>query len=199
TIINDDLCLEALVMVKSLWEKFQRSSSRNLLALFSFHLARIPAKVKQGKLVAFFEQDRSSWNQEFIKLGFHYMQQPDTLNKYYLEALLTSKHMTSPGINTKHWEEIIQLYQLLLQVSDSPITKLNLCYCLSKAHRLEEAKVLLQKVEKELPKAHIYLSLVKANLFKDGQNAEKLINEALQGIQQKIRREYILENMLADF
>ncbi|WP_179367615.1 DUF6596 domain-containing protein [Winogradskyella forsetii] len=201
SVINEDLCLEALALAKILSVKFQRVTTKNLLALFCFHLSRIPAKVKHGKIISFFEQDKTNWNEDFIKLGFHYLKKPERLNKYYVEALIASKHMTTKELDIHHWNEIIKLYQLLLSISNSPITKLNLCYCLSKAQRIEEAKALLKIVESELPNEHIYLSLVKANIFTDKKTleSEKIIDQVLKSINQKIRREYILENMSTDF
>ncbi|WMN06041.1 hypothetical protein QYS48_31380 [Marivirga arenosa] len=129
------------------------------------------------------------------------MEKPEKLNKYYLEAVIASKHITASKNDIEHWNEIIKLYQLLISVSNSPITKLNLCYCLSKAQRIEEAKELLEIVENELPDEHIYLSLVKANMLsnKESYESEKIIKQVLKNIKQKIRREYILENISTGF
>lgn len=201
SIINEDLCLEALALAKILSDKFERLTTKNLLALFCFHLARIPAKVKDDKIISFFEQDKTNWNDDFIKLAFHYLEKPEKLNKYYVEALIASKHMTATKNDIGHWNEIIKLYKIMLSLSNSPIMKLNLCYSLSKAQRMDEAKALLEVVENELPNEYIYLSLVKANIFNNKKNleSEKIIDRVLKKINQKIRREYILENMSTDF
>ena len=199
SIINEDLCLEALALSKMLWDNYGQNSTKNLLALLCFNLARIPEKIRDGKMVSFFDQDRTKWNSQFMALGFHYMEKPATLNKYYLEALIISKHMTASTYDIDHWNDIIKLYQLLLQYKASPIIKLNLCYCLSKAHRVEEAVKLLDKIEKELPKGHIYFALVKANILDlTSDESEKLIHHALKSIKQNIRKEYILEMMLTE-
>jgi len=184
-----------LALGKMLMKEFGQISSKNLLSLFCFHLARIPAKIKDGKLVSFFEQQSSDWNSELLKLGFYYLEKPPILNKYYLEALIASKHMTVKKRNIQHWNEIIQLYELLLPFSNFPMLKLNLCYSLSQAERTEEAEGLLAIVEQELPKKHLYLSLVKVQILKETQEAEKLIAQALTRIHQDIRRTYILEHL----
>jgi len=201
SIINEDLCLEALALGKILFDKFEQTTTKNLLALFCFHLARIPAKVKDEKIISFFDQDKTNWNNDFIKLAFYYLEKPEKLNKYYVEALIVSKHMTATKNDIKHWNEIIKLYKIMLSLSNSPVMKLNLCYSLSQAQRIDEAKELLQIVENELPNEHIYLSLVKANIFNSKQTLEskKIITKILKNINQKIRREYILKNMLTDF
>ncbi|MEN0049193.1 MAG: DUF6596 domain-containing protein [Bacteroidota bacterium] len=194
-IINEDLCVEALALGKMLAKQFEQVSSKNLLSLFCFHLARIPAKIKDGKLISFFEQRASDWNSDLLKLGFHYLEQPSILNKYYLEALIASKHMTVVERDVQHWNEIIQLYELLLPFSNSPMLKLNLCYCLSQAKRRIEAEELLAKIEQELPENHLYFSLVKAEILKDTQEAKQLISQALAQIHQDIRRTYVLEQL----
>ncbi|MEM9887164.1 MAG: DUF6596 domain-containing protein [Bacteroidota bacterium] len=197
-IINEDLCLEALALGKMLTQEFEQISSKNLLSLFCFHLARIPAKIKNGKLISFFEQQKSDWNSDLLKLGFHYLEQPSVLNKYYLEALIASKHMTAEDRNIQHWNEIIQLYELLLPFSDSPMLKLNLCYCLSKVNRTVEAKELLDNIEQVLPKDYPYFSLVKAAILKEKESAQSLVAQALKHIHQDIRRTYILEYLSSD-
>jgi len=180
-----------------LLEKFEQKTTKNLLALFCFHLARIPAKIENFKIISFFDQDKTKWNSEFIKLGFHYLDKPKKLNKYYVEALIASKHMTATTNDINHWNDIVKLYRLMLSISNSPIMKLNLCYSLNKARRIDEAKVLLKSIERELPNEHVYFSLVKANIIGNQNNkeSERLINQALSNINQKIRRDYILENM----
>ncbi|MEM8525502.1 MAG: DUF6596 domain-containing protein [Bacteroidota bacterium] len=194
-IVNEDLCLEALALGKMLMNKFEQVSSKNLLALFCFHLARIPAKIKDGKLISFFEQQKSDWNDELLKLGFYYLEQPSTLNRYYLEALIASKQMTTKERDVKHWNEIIRLYELLLPFSNSPMLKLNLCYCLSQANRRAEAEKLLASVEQELPDQYFYFSLVKAQMLRETQDIEKLLSQALTHLHQDIRKTYILEHL----
>ena len=78
-IVNEDLCLEALSLTKVLFKKFNYITTQNLLALFCFHIARIPAKVGKEGFVAFFDQNKNKWNQELMSLGFHYLKNPKNL------------------------------------------------------------------------------------------------------------------------
>lgn len=196
-ILNEDLCLDALALVKLLSVKFKKVSTKNLLALFSFHLARLPTKASNKKIASFFEQDRTYWNADLIKLGFYYLEKPKQLDKYYLEALIASRYMSITEFHREDWEEVIGLYKSLLAISNSPVVRLNLCYCLKKAGRIYEAQSLLKIVEKQLPTSYLYLSLVKAEFLKgDKQDeADKIIAEALKSVTQNIRRAHILENM----
>lgn len=197
SIINEDLCLEALALAKILYTTYQKNSSKNLLSLFCFHLSRIPARIKDGKMISFFEQDQSKWSPEFLQLGFHYLDPPKTLNKYYLEAVIVSKHMTTTKVDKNHWQDIVKLYQFLLSIEPSPIVKLNLCYGLYMAKRGEEAMALLASVEEELPNKHFYLTLIKTKILNRGhkQNSTQTLSRLLNNLSQKIRRDHILDNI----
>lgn len=166
SIVNKDLCLESFALAKILLNDYNRQSTSNLLSLFCFHIARIEAKISDGKLISFFNQDRKKWNSEMINLGFHYLKKPDKVSKFYIETLIVSKYMTTLSFAIDFWNDIIKLYEILLQISPSPIIEINYCFCLYKAERKEEAVKLLEKLERELTSEHIYLSLIKSILFK---------------------------------
>ncbi len=201
SIVNEDLCLEALSLSKLLYRKFGFSSTANLLALFCFHLARIPAKVDEGRLVSFMDQNRTLWDRRLIQLGFHYLNQPKEPTKVYIETLIISRHMTTKSYKSDHWCNIIELYALLMRFSNSPIIKLNYCYCLFKANRKEEAMELLNNVEKEFNTHYTYFDLVKAELLKevDPEKSKSMIIEVLDGFNQDIRKDYLMENTFVKF
>lgn len=197
SIVNDDVCLEALALARLMLAKFARGSTSNLIALFCFHIARIPSKISAGQLVSFYEQDRKEWNTEMVDLAFHHLAKPVQLNKYYLEAVIASKYMITTEYNQTHWESVIVLYQLLTKLTDSPLAKLNLCYCYHKANQTQNALDLLEVVGKELPKEHIYFSLVKAHIIKasDEEAADQLVLKVIDNIGQNIRKEYLRKNL----
>ena len=196
-IVNKDLCLEAIALA-TLLSKQQFTSTKNLLALFCFHAARIPAKVKKGKIVPFFHQDRRKWNGELLNLGFHYLTKSKELNRYYLEALIANRYMVIKRFTNSNWLEMVSLYELLQRITPSPIVKLNYCFCLSKVEKTAEALAILATIEKEMPASHIYLSLVKAKITKkiNQKEADDLFNSVLSTLHQDVRRKHILENEL---
>ena len=198
TTVNDDICLEALALAKVLFQKYKMVSTSNLIALFCFHIARIGSKEIEKKIIPFHEQKISSWNVELINLGFKYMAKPLKLNRYYIEAIITSRHMTTKKFDLAYWNQIAELYKLLLQITNSPIVKINLCYCLHQTERTDEAIVLLKQIEKQLPKNHLYFSLVKADVLKNKNSikSSKIIDKLLNNLSQEIRKNHIVENII---
>lgn len=197
SIVNDDICLEALALAKLLFQEHKRKSTSNLIALFCFHIARISSKESNKELVPFIKQ-KDNWNTELIKLGFYYMKKPKKLNRYYIEAIITSKHMTTKTFDLEYWNQITELYILLINITQSPIVKVNLCYCLHQAKRTDEAIKYLERIENQLPDNHLYFLLVKADILKKVKSNEssKIINNLLKNVSQEIRRKYIVENIL---
>lgn len=195
---NEDLCLEAFVLTKLLFSQYQSESTSNLLALFCFHIARIPAKVDNVKLISFFNQNREKWNKELLNLGFHYLKKPKTVSKFYLEAVIISKYMSVSEFTQNDWTDIVKLYEMMQKVSQSPIVKLNYCFCLSKIGKTENALKILSEIEKELPNEFIYFSLVKAKILKElnPKESDDLFISVMNKMNQKIRKEYLLENEL---
>ena len=197
-IVNEDLCLEAFALTKLLFSQYQTDSTSNLFALFCFHIARIPAKVDNGKLISFFNQNREKWNRELLNLGFHYLKKPKTVSKFYLEAVIISKYMSISEFMQNDWTDIVKLYEMMQKVSQSPIVKLNYCFCLSKIGKTEKALAILSEIEKELPNEHIYFSLVKARILKEinPKESDDLFISVMNKMNQKIRKEYLLESEL---
>lgn len=197
-IVNEDVCIESFALTKLLFNQYQFDSTGNLLALFCFHLARTPAKIDNGKLISFFNQNREKWNKKLFNLGFYYLRKPEKLSKFYLEAVIISKYMSISELTQNDWMDIIKLYKMMQKVSQSPIVKLNYCFCLSKIGKTEDALMILSEIEKELPNEHIYFSLVKAKILKEinPKESDDLFISVMSKMNQKIRREYLLENEL---
>jgi len=197
SIVNEDLCLEAFALTKLLFNQYHSDSTSNLMAVFCFHISRISAKVDNGKLISFFNQDRKKWNKELLNLGFHYLKRPKTLSKFYLEAVIISKYM-SVKFTQNDWNDIVKLYEMMQKVSQSPIVKMNYCFCLSKIGKTEKALEILSQIEKELPNEHMYLSLVKARILKEinPKESDDLFILVMNKMKQKIRKKYLIENEL---
>lgn len=177
TAVQKELCIEAMRLVFLLIENqhTNKPSVNALLALMCFHSSRLEARTNEnGEIILYQDQDATLWNQELICKGEYYLNQAsrgDHLSKYHLEAAIAYWH-THKSDTTEKWENILQLYNKLLQLEYSPIAALNRTYALAKANGKEEAIVEAEKLK--LADNHLYHSLL-GNLYIDVNN-----NKALQ-------------------
>jgi len=138
-VLRKDLCLEAMrlnyLLVEN--ESTDLPHVNALLALMCFHASRFDARVDHnGTMILYDDQDEMLWDRELISKGVYYLQQAShgtVISTYHLEANIAYWH-TIKADTTEKWENILQLFNRLLQVQYSPIAALNRTYALSKAN-----------------------------------------------------------------
>ena len=200
-VLREDLCLEAIRLTQLLMD-YEITNVPRVNALFSlmcFHASRFKArKNSAGEIVLYHDQDETLWDQELISKGayhLHIASQGTEVSKYHLEASIAYWHTIKADTKEK-WENILQLYNRLLQTEYSPIAALNRTFALSKANGKQEA---IDEAEKlKLSYSHYYFTLL-GELYSDidntkaRQNFEKALALAKtlvdkQSIQKKIDR-----------
>jgi RNA polymerase sigma factor (sigma-70 family) len=163
TVLREDLCVEAMRLTNLLIENVQTDlpNVNALFALMCFHSSRFAArKNESGEIVLYNDQDETLWNDELITKGIYFLRKASTgniLSKYHLEATIAYWHTIKEDSKEK-WENILQLYNRLLQISYSPIAVLNRTYALAKANGKEIA---IKEAEKlNLSTNHYYYTLL---------------------------------------
>ena len=178
TTLRQDLCVEAMRLNVMLVDNEQTNSpaANALLSLMCFHSSRFEARTnKQGEIILYEDQDETLWNKELIEKGEYYLNRSsggDKFSKYHLEAAIAYWHTYKADTQQK-WENILQLYNRLLQIEYSPIAALNRTYALSKANGKEEAIIEAEKLQ--LTDNHLYHSLL-ANLYEDTDHEKALLH-----------------------
>ena len=153
-VLRKDLCLEAMRLCTMLVDNKSTDLPpvNALLSLMYFHASRFEARLsKDGELILYDEQDTRLWNSELITKGAYYFRRAaigDTLSKYHLEAGIAFWN-TQKADTAEKWENILQLYNRLLQMAYSPVAALNRTYALSKANSKEEAIIEAEKLKLE--------------------------------------------------
>ena len=176
TTLRKDLCLEAMRLTLLLTENKQTdtAAANALLSLMCFHASRFEARTDQkGDTVLYEEQDEKLWDRELITKGEYYLNrasQGSKLSKYHLEAAIAYWHTQKQDTIVK-WENILQLYNRLLQIEYSPIAALNRTYALFKANRKQEAIIEAEKLK--LNDNHLYHSLL-GHLYTDIDSSKAL-------------------------
>ncbi len=139
--IRKDLCFEAMRLSYILSENriTNHPKTHGLIALFCFHASRFDARVnEQGEFILFDEQDRSKWNADLISKGEYYLTlstRGNIVSKYHYEAHIGYWHSRSNIDEKEKWENILQLYNGLLQVEYSPMIALNRTFALAKGRQ----------------------------------------------------------------
>jgi RNA polymerase sigma factor (sigma-70 family) len=182
-VLREDLCQDAMRLTWLLLENQQTNRSRvkALFSLMCFHASRFAArKSDNGELILYQDQDESLWNVELIAKGAWYLRQAaqgNNLSKYHLEATIAWWNTQKRDTQEK-WENILQLYNQLLQLDYSPIAALNRTFALAKANGKEAAIPEAEKLN--LKDNHFYFVLL-AELYTDidNQKAAQHLQKAL--------------------
>jgi RNA polymerase sigma factor (sigma-70 family) len=162
-ILREDLCSEALRLVCLLIENKQTNQPdvNALFALMCFHASRFRArKNEKGEMILYEDQDDTLWDQELIAKGSYYLHeasQGNRISKYHLQATIAYWNTRKQDTKEK-WENILQLYNRLLQLEYSPIAALNRTYALSKANGKQQAIIEAEKLN--LTGNHFYFTLL---------------------------------------
>lgn len=199
TVIREELCVEAMRLTKLLLDHPPANTPavNALMALMCFHASRLPArKDENGALILYQDQDESRWNRTLISEGVFYLHaasQGTALSAYHLEATIAWWHTIKEDTPEK-WDNILQLYNRLLQLQYSPVAALNRTFALSKVKGNAAA---LPEAEKLGLSGNPYYHALLGELYQgiDNQQALQHLQQALhlsktqpekQTLQQKI-------------
>lgn len=162
-VLREDLCREAMHLTQLLFDAPVTNVPQvhALFALMCFHASRFAARRgAKGGMVLYEEQDESLWDRELIAKGAFHLRQASSgnrLSRYHLEAGIAYWHTIKEDSHGK-WENILQLFNHLLQLHYSPVAALNRTYALSKAYSKEIA---IKEAEKlQLTDNHYYFVLL---------------------------------------
>jgi RNA polymerase sigma-70 factor (ECF subfamily) len=163
SILREDLCFESIRLAEILIqnEKTNLPKVNALLALMNFHASRFKARRGyNGEIILYEDQDESKWDQGLITRGIYFFRQSsqgNKLSKYHLEAGIAFWHTQKKDTEEK-WDNILLLYNYLLQIEYSPVAALNRTYAVSKVKGKQAA---IQEAEKlNLPNNPYYFTLL---------------------------------------
>jgi RNA polymerase sigma factor (sigma-70 family) len=131
-----------------------------LLALVRLHRARTDARFDpDGGLVLLQHQDRSRWNHETISAATQLLahaarhQRP---GPYQLQAAIVACHAEARSWADTDWEQIVLLYDMLLHLAPSPITRLHRAIAVRYTAGPEAALAELDALADSLDRYHLY-------------------------------------------
>lgn len=138
-LIRDELCAEAVRLARLLASLMpDEPEARGLLALMLLIESRRAARMTpDGGLVLLADQDRRLWNRELIAEGQSIVRQCLRRNQpgpYQVQAAINAVHSDSPSAEVTDWEQILALYDQLLQLSPGPVVALNRAVAVAEVH-----------------------------------------------------------------
>ena len=204
--IRYDLCLEAIRLAEILNKhhsiKFQSQSS-SLLALMYLNASRFAARTNNDFSNSTLDkQDRSLWDQDLINTGIHYLNSASKetqISKYLILAAISANHCIAKNFDETNWVEINSLYNDLIQIENSPITRINRSVAISKTkgYQVAISELLLLSEEINVNDLEVFHATI-GEFYRLSQNTPKAIEHLQRALVlcANPRNSKLLENKL---
>jgi RNA polymerase sigma factor (sigma-70 family) len=131
-----------------------------LLALIRLHRARAAARFdRDGGLVLLQQQDRSRWDREAIAEATRLLARAAKQRRpgpYQLQAAIVACHAEAERWEDTDWEQIVLLYDMLLALVPSPVTRLHRAVALRYSSGPGAAMAELDTLAGALDRYHLY-------------------------------------------
>jgi predicted RNA polymerase sigma factor len=151
-----DLAAEAIRLVRQLAASTPDEEVAGLLALFLLHHARRQARTRDdGSLVPLAEQNRGLWRRDLIAEGVAVLQSAlarDRLGEYQAQAAIAALHADAQTAEETDWVQIVEWYDELVVLTDSPVVRLNRAVALGEADGPQAGLAALADLDPSLPR-----------------------------------------------
>ncbi|WP_441963376.1 RNA polymerase sigma factor [Mycolicibacterium houstonense] len=151
-----DLAAEAIRLVRQLARTTGDPEVAGLLALFLLHHARRSARTRaDGSLVPLAEQDRTLWRTDLIAEGVYVLQAAlarDRLGEYQAQAAIAALHADAQTAEETDWVQIVEWYDELVALTDSPVVRLNRAVALGEARGAWAGLAALAELDPTVPR-----------------------------------------------
>ena len=151
-----DLAAEAIRLTRRLAAVTDDAEVSGLLALMLLHHARRDARTRaDGSLVPLAEQDRTRWNSDLIAEGVELLQAAlarDTLGPYQAQAAIAALHAGARTYEETDWVQIVDWYDEMLALTDSPVVRLNRAVAVGQADGARAGLAALADVDPAVPR-----------------------------------------------
>ena len=151
-----DLAAEAIRLTRQLAAATDEPEVSGLLALMLLHHARRASRTgAAGRLVPLAEQDRSRWDTDLIAEGVAILQSAlavDRLGEYQAQAAIAALHADARSTSETDWVQIVEWYDELLLLTESPVVRLNRAVAVGEADGPLAGLAALAELDPNLPR-----------------------------------------------
>lgn len=188
-LIRRDLCAEAmrLCLLLSQHRSGNRPATFALLSLMCFHASRFESRMDENNSIILLQnQDRSKWDKELANRGYFFLEKSSTgsdLTIYHLESAIAAEHCLAPSFEATNWQRMLALYDLLLEIKNTPQVALNRAIVLAQLQQLPQAIRdiwNIANIEKLLDTQYIFAAVLGDMYLQAGEehNARKYLKSA---------------------
>ncbi|WP_030723863.1 RNA polymerase sigma factor [Streptomyces sp. NRRL S-237] len=151
-----DLAAEAIRLARQLAARVDHPEVAGLLALMLIHHARRGSRTApDGSLVPLAEQDRAKWDTAAIAEGVRILQAAlprDRLGEFQAQAAIAALHADAPTADQTDWVQIVEWYDELALLTDSPVVRLNRAVAVGEADGPRAGLAALAALDEALPR-----------------------------------------------
>jgi RNA polymerase sigma factor (sigma-70 family) len=151
-----DLAAEAIRLTRQLAATIDHPEVAGLLALMLLHHARRTSRTApDGSLIPLAEQDRTRWDTTLIAEGVDILQTAlakDQLGEFQARAVIAALHADAQSAAETDWVQIVEWYDELTKLTDSPIVRLNRAVAVGEADGARAGLAALAELDDTLPR-----------------------------------------------
>lgn len=162
-LIRRDLCDEAIRLTSLLAQHQSGDTPKThaLLALLLLQAARFSARINSaGEILLLQDQDRAIWDRNMIARGMIHLERAgtgDTISQFHLQAGIAACHCVAKTYDATDWKKILELYDMLLQIDNSPVIALNRAVALGKVKGADAGLAALEHITDDKMLNNYYL------------------------------------------
>jgi RNA polymerase sigma factor (sigma-70 family) len=189
-----DLAAEAIRLTRQIASLTDHPETRGLLALMLLHHARRAVRTAaNGALVPLPDQDRTRWDTTLIAEGVAVLQAAlarDRLGDYQAQAAIAALHADARSHAETDWVQIVEWYDELVRLTDSPIARLNRAVAVGEADGAQAGLRALADLPPDLPRHTAVAAYLHAKAG-DSATAARLYAEAARAATSEAERAHL--------
>jgi predicted RNA polymerase sigma factor len=189
-----DLAAEAIRLTRQLAAGIDHPEIAGLLALMLLHHARRASRTTpDGGLVPLAAQDRTRWDTAAITEGVAVLQSAlsrDRLGEFQAQAAIAALHADAPTAADTDWVQIVEWYDELTRLTDSPIVRLNRAVAIGEADGPRAGLAALALLHDTLPR-HTAVAAYLHERDGDTETAARLYAEAARKAPNLAERDHL--------
>lgn len=151
-----DLAAEAIRLTRQLAAAIDHPEVAGLLALMLItHARRAARTAHDGRLVPLADQDRTRWDRRLIAEGVGILQSAlarDRLGEFQAQAAIAALHADARSAAETDWVQVVEWYDELVRLTDSPIVALNRAVAVGEADGPRAGLTALAAVDSSVPR-----------------------------------------------